>query len=552
MNSIPILTLDSLSKNDFEVKSNKLNFKISKAVGNGLSLSRDGLMYSANSSGRTFIGRILPGKGMEYHHNQDFSLWLEQLDYGDDPLRVCIFMGETTDHLIITRFNSFDSNLDSEPAHMWRGYEYYNRYSDHVNQVYSISYQVYENGKLANKGVTISHVKINDQFFVWMDELIPTSALGDGGNGDGGPTGSGDYLIGNKYYDYIWLHGTFGLEYALVYAEEVDGDGNYTENFHLFRIEQDGSLNNSNPLETLPVNIAIDCHYSSQHLVLLKPDEKELIVYKGNTRHSITLSGQHESATVAAWAGEGPGELMIGVTNAATGVTEIYKATSSGVSLHLLLTQPNLNLDSYTHFCIHSRLMYQESFFTINEGYNKIDDDEWVGVYRASLVSYSNGNVLDSIETVGGYIHTFSEIPYFLVRDVVDNSLEIKIYKINYDSGFELVDQYTVFNGMIDRIHEIWLCGSTLPDSDANAGLLFQYDNYPDAITYALSVVPIIVDGEILFDVSTYMVGDNLFIGNSTARGFSEMIIGSDDVAMMDDNFKFSLLHTQKMLPVVS
>ena len=88
MNIIPIVTQENLSKDSFQVDKGKVDLKLSKAGGNGLKLSDNGLLYpvagETSNHQRIPLASLNGAGGKTYNFNNEFKIDLSVRDLGSD------------------------------------------------------------------------------------------------------------------------------------------------------------------------------------------------------------------------------------------------------------------------------------------------------------------------------------------------------------------------------------------------------------------------------------------------------------------------------------
>lgn len=165
MNSVAIVTLNDLAKKVFEVESGKLNLKLSKAQDNGLTLKEDGLFYKGVVGSTT--RRVLLGTHSQYNSGRRVNI--------DNDLTVTIMGGVNGLGLNVASPRTFRVCLFEHPDKFQSPWQ-----EDPAKPIYATELTtIWEKGSYVlaysvdgvNKTITLSHAKLGDNYYVWVDVI---------------------------------------------------------------------------------------------------------------------------------------------------------------------------------------------------------------------------------------------------------------------------------------------------------------------------------------------------------------------------------------------
>lgn len=163
MNSVAIVTLNDLAKKVFEVKSGKLNLKLSKAQDNGLTLKEDGLFYKGVVGSTT--RRVLLGTHSQHNSGRRVEF--------DDDLTVTIMGGVSGLGLNVVSLHTFRACLFENQGQDLYPLEVGG--AAYVSELTTIwekgSYVLAYSVDGVNKTITLSYAKLGDNYYVWADVI---------------------------------------------------------------------------------------------------------------------------------------------------------------------------------------------------------------------------------------------------------------------------------------------------------------------------------------------------------------------------------------------
>lgn len=275
MNSIPIVTVDDLASNAFQKSSGKIDLKLSKKAGNGLTLSDDGLAYSA-SGGTSQFQRLLLGRlgDMRNIRNvvvEDIEVYLNLQDLGSDGKY--LYVGATAPvEMRVSIFEHADSDNYGVDGGVNYTQSFNNNYWGSDTKRLHISYNL--NG--VNKAILLSRASFNGVYYIWADIL--TTPI----NSDGSDDGSGGTIsFAGKVYEELYVKATYDL--SLVVLGGYDSDlGGY--DYYLTQIGPDGL---SQPLFSFPYEVnqqpvIMKYNYSASLLAIIYNNGSKLKVIDSN------------------------------------------------------------------------------------------------------------------------------------------------------------------------------------------------------------------------------------------------------------------------------
>lgn len=186
MNSIPIVTLDNLAKNSFEVNAKKLDVKISKESGNGLVFKNDGLFFkpvtSVGGFERIILGQI-NDTALTYTYNA-LNLMLMVADLGSDGTYLRLLAKQAFDHIPID--NAYMRRSEHQDTHHNSGTSAYT-FADNADEGGWTSRMFHRGGAgkidivyTANDVIHVLQVNavyLNGQYFAWMDVINSTQVV---------------------------------------------------------------------------------------------------------------------------------------------------------------------------------------------------------------------------------------------------------------------------------------------------------------------------------------------------------------------------------------
>lgn len=327
MNSIPIVTVDDLASNAFQKSSGKIDLKLSKKAGNGLTLSDDGLAYSA-SGGTSQFQRLLLGRlgDMRNIRNvvvEDIEVYLNLQDLGSDGKY--LYVGATAPvEMRVSIFEHADSDNYGVDGGVNYTQSFNNNYWGSDTKRLHISYNL--NG--VNKAILLSRASFNGVYYIWADVLsIPSSDSGEGG-------GSGNIIIDGATFKSIYLIETFNEKYALIEGETMEGDYDLL----LLRILPEGGLDTEIAAAYYaeadnPGWIRYYYHQGSDLLIFQLNNGALLEVYQNDISMLVETSRTALRKSIHVYVDSTNGDLCIAVAYGEHNLVDIYKVADSKVTL---------------------------------------------------------------------------------------------------------------------------------------------------------------------------------------------------------------------------
>ncbi len=186
MNIIPIVTQENLSKDSFQVDKGKVDLKLSKASGNGLKLSDNGLLYSVvggtSNHQRIPLASLNSVSGKTYNFNNEFKIDLFVRDLGSDGKY--LYIGFSSNNEVrVHPFRHQDDNLYGREYDTATMVSEYTEFSWHrPSQQFNVVYAV----KGITRNVIFSYVQLGSVYYVWADVICTEDLEGfiEGGDSD--------------------------------------------------------------------------------------------------------------------------------------------------------------------------------------------------------------------------------------------------------------------------------------------------------------------------------------------------------------------------------
>lgn len=176
MNIIPIVTQENLSKDSFQVDKGKVDLKLSKAGGNGLKLSDNGLLYSVaggtSNNQRIPLASLNGVGGKVYNFNNEFKANIRVQDLGSDGKYLHIGFSSKNDIYV----HPYHHQDDSIYGRGYNGVTFVSEYTEFPWQRPSQQFNVVYSVNGVTRTVIFSYVRLGGVFYIWAD-IICTEAL---------------------------------------------------------------------------------------------------------------------------------------------------------------------------------------------------------------------------------------------------------------------------------------------------------------------------------------------------------------------------------------
>ena len=169
MNSIPIVTVGDLATNSFTANKEGIDLKLSKAAGNGLKQTADGLFYSGGEatsrSPRTLLGAFTRGTSKTFNFNNELDVTIGVQDLQSDGIYLYFSLGSSSD-LQLSRYNHQNATTyNDETGETEQIRQFENRFWNDMSNQYNVNYSV---GGVIRQ-LMLSQVRLGDVFYVWCD-----------------------------------------------------------------------------------------------------------------------------------------------------------------------------------------------------------------------------------------------------------------------------------------------------------------------------------------------------------------------------------------------
>lgn len=493
MNTIPIVTVDNLSTDNFKADRKGIDIKLSQASGNGLKYTENGLAYEggANGSGtpRVLLGVFSAGgqKTLNFNNELTIKLYVERLGSDGDYLYYSL---SSQHQLRLSHYNHQDAhtyNMEGGEVEYGQTFQDYTWNSQQQQQ--TITYQV--------DGVTrtlmLSYVKLGGAFFVWCD-ILSTAKVGfvDGESSIG-------IQFGGKNYEEFYLTATYGLNHILVEGYNSDSD---SYDIYLTKIDQDGKL--AEP--TLSFLSADNVVY---------PESK----YNYSTKLLAVLHNNGGTLTVI----DNDGDTTVFETGKTTDVSciEIYPDPDSDDVFIAVAFASGDVVDIY-HYAVATRAITKHGWFGVNfttfKGSNSLYiatvkpiSSERMGlviattapgeqpVSKAIVVDTLLGNIV--AEQVLTNVNVFSgvENQNWIIDGDIQN-LSINVYSLGVDS-ISTILQHPITKSQFGTVAKMPDMESTDP-ANKFPGVLFCQYNQADGVV----LTPYMKDGVATLDVKNVLL----------------------------------------------
>lgn len=339
MNIIPIVTVNDLAKDSFTTAKSGIDLKLSKASGNGLKLTEDGLTYTAqggaNKFPRTLIAVLASSESTKVNFNNelDFSFLFQDLGSDGDYLK----WGVDSNYQM--RVSPYRHQDDNNYAAESNGVDFTTqismRYWDRPAHQMNISYRVDD----VMRTLMLSHVYLDGKFFIWADVICdePTSFIWDGDNNGGsdpgpnpGPNPGGvSANLDGGLYNNIYLLDIINSKYVLLEGISEYSDNGYPDTL-LMRILPDGSVDTEVAMgwygsDSNPNSIRYHYHAGSDTLSISHNSGAGLEIYSDNTMFLVDTGRNSEYAQVTTYVDDNTGELLIAVAYGDLNVVDFYR-----------------------------------------------------------------------------------------------------------------------------------------------------------------------------------------------------------------------------------
>lgn len=524
MNTIPIVTVADLADNSFVKTGGRVDFKLSDKPGNGLVFNPDGLTYF-DKEGDSQFRRVLLGRlSQQDYANRlitigEFLIGMTYSDLGSDG-RYLVLKVSNNHEMRVSSFTHSEDLLVSDNLE-YNTYEFYSNNRDDEKAKYHLSCKV----KGATHSIILSHTKINDVFYVWVDIFPPISdqeAVNPGGN-----------LFAGLPYDDINLWSTLDFKYAVV---EVYDDSLDQATIYLSELDNNHVISNDPIYEfDSDVGFGYKYHYGNQVLVIATPELSKLTVID---------------------AGNNVVEFNTGIVTPDT-VMDFSKA-ENGVDTLINIYYPEKNLIVNYRYISQERVIVEEARLTVDA--TKLLGDEF-GVYPMGFkiiddnhialicqISDSSWNWVDKILIVDA---TTNEVKSELITTTNDQGFVedttwyvfldneaglVKLYDMT-SSGFILLDEVLVPN-----VGGSWF--NTNGDGNVNPGFVAV----PDSGDVLNIINTSSVDGVPRLNITTVSPSTNIHENNDDFRGFSEVNIADGDPKLMVMYRSLQLSHNELTL----
>lgn len=330
MNSIPIVTVGDLATNSFTANKKGIDLKLSKATGNGLKQTADGLFYSGGEatsrSPRILLGAFTRGTSKTFNFNNELDVTIGVQDLQSDGIYLYFSLGSSFD-LQLSRYNHQNATTyNGETGETEYGRQFENRFWNDMSNQYNVNYSV---GGVIRQ-LMLSQVRLGNVFYVWCDIICvePVGFIEGAGGGD--ITG---ITYAGKHYDEFYLTGTYGLNLVMVegYDEVARGYDSY-----LTRFGPEGLVEPIYSfLFTNGVSALTKYNYSLNTLAIVHDTGDTLRVLVNGLDHVLTIQTgrSNKNVTIEIYPDSASDDILIAVAHGSDNVVDIYRVDTTAYTL---------------------------------------------------------------------------------------------------------------------------------------------------------------------------------------------------------------------------